>query len=116
LTGPAPTARDAPPIEEPPMRSRHILILPRLVVLLSLGACAAQTLSPADLDRQEDCRAQVDRQYEKQNRYLLSEQDQTGTPYSSHGFPGDTTSGLGDLYRRDRNIDACMRSTDPVAR
>ena len=98
------------------MRSRHVMNLPHLVVLLSLGACAAHALSPADLDRQADCRAQVDRQYEKQNRYLLSEQDQTGTPYSSHGFAGDTTSGLSDLYRRDRNIDDCMRSTDPVAR
>lgn len=98
------------------MRSRDVMILPSLVGLLSLGACAARTASPGDLDRQADCRAQVDRQYEKQNRYLLSEQDQTGTPYSSHGIPGDTTSGLGDLYRRDRNIDDCMRSTDPVAR
>lgn len=81
-----------------------------LLACLSLNECA-RPMSSAELDRQTDCRTQVDRQYEKQNRYLLSEQAQTGTPYSSHGIPGDTTDGLGDLYRRDRNVDACLHST-----
>jgi hypothetical protein len=79
-------------------------------LLLGLSGCA-HPLSSADVERQTDCRAQADRQYEKQNRYLMSEQDQTSTPYSSHGIPGDTTSGLSDVYRRDRAVDACMHST-----
>ncbi len=78
--------------------------------VLWLAGCGPRSLSPADLDRQADCRAQADRQFEKQNRYLLSEQDQTGTPFSSHGIPGDTTSGLGDLYRRDRDVDRCVNA------
>ena len=76
-------------------------------VVFGLGGCTAP-LSQADLDRQDDCRQQADRQFDKQNRYLMSEQDQTGTPFSSHGFPGDTTRGLDDLYRHDRMVDDCL--------
>jgi hypothetical protein len=63
------------------------------------------------MEQQQACGQQADRQFEKQNRYLMSEQDQTGTPFSSRGLPGDPTQGLSDQYHRDRMVDDCMHST-----
>ncbi|MBE7212646.1 MAG: hypothetical protein INR65_16640 [Gluconacetobacter diazotrophicus] len=90
--------------------------LPLLLMLLGLAACGSR-LSSADLERQQDCRAQADGQFDRQNRYLMSERSQTDTPFSSSGMPGDPSRGLGDVFRRDRMVDDCLHSTDtaPVA-
>ena len=88
-------------------RRSAVLAIALLLPLPYLSGCAGQHLDRAALSRQSDCRAQADRRYEAQNRSLLSEADQTGTPFSSSGVPGDTSAGLSDLYRRDR--DACSR-------
>ncbi len=88
-------------------------------LLLSFLAGCGQPRSSAELERQQACGQQADRQFEKQNRYLMSERDQTATPFSSSGLPGDPTRGLNDQYGRDRMVDDCMHSlsgTEPTVR
>ena len=88
-------------------------------VLLGLLAGCGQPRSGAELEQQQACGQQADRQFDKQNRYLMSERDQTDTPFSSSGLPGDTTQGLNDQYSRDRMVDDCMHSlsgTEPTVR
>ena len=88
-------------------------------VLLSFLAGCGQPRTGAEQERQQACGQQADRQFEKQNRYLMSERDQTATPFSSSGLPGDPTRGLNDQYGRDRMVDDCMHSlsgTEPTVR
>ena len=88
-------------------------------ILLGLLAGCGQPRSSAELEQQQACGQQADRQFDKQNRYLMSERDQTDTPFSSSGLPGDTTQGLNDQYSRDRMVDDCMHSlsgTEPTVR
>ena len=83
-----------------------------------LAGCAPQRTG-AELEQQQACGQQADRQFEKQNRYLMSERDQTDTPFSSSGMPGNTTQGLNDQYSRDRMVDDCMHTlsgTEPTVR
>ncbi len=97
---------------------RHGAGIAALVLLASLGGCG-QPRTSAELEQQQTCGQQADRQFEKQNRYLMSERDQTDTPFSSSGLPGNTTQGLNDQYSRDRMVDDCMHSlagTEPTVR
>ena len=88
------------------------------LLLCSVAGCG-QPRSGAELEQQQACGQQADRQFEKQNRYLMSERDQTATPFSSSGLPGDPTRGLNDQYGRDRMVDDCMHTlsgTEPTVR
>ncbi len=98
---------------------RHAAGVVVACLLLSPLAGCSQPRSGAELERQQACGQQADRQFEKQNRYLMSERDQTATPFSSSGLPGDPTRGLNDQYGRDRMVDDCMHSlsgTEPTVR
>ncbi len=89
----------------------------RLLLLIGVLAGCAAPQSGADLERQADCGRQADQQFNKQNRYQLSEEDQSSTPYSSSGLIGVPNKGLNDEYRRDRLVDDCLHSaseTTPV--
>lgn len=102
-----------------PAATRHMADVAAACVLLCLLAGCGQPRTGAELEQQQACGQQADRQFEKQNRYLLSERDQTDTPFSSSGLPGDTTQGLNDQYGRDRMVDDCMHSlsgTEPTIR
>ena len=77
--------------------------------LLLLTGCAAPR-SGADLERQTECGQQADQQFNKQNRYQLSEEDQSSSPFSSNGLIGVPNKGLNDEYRRDRLVDDCLHS------
>ena len=87
------------------------------ILLAPLAGCGEKR-SSAELERQQACGQQADRQFEKQNRYLLSERDQTSTPFSSSFLPGDPTRGLNDQYSRDRMVDDCLHSLsdEPIHR
>jgi hypothetical protein len=84
-----------------------------LACVLTLPALAAERfpeIPPAEMSHEQSCGQQADRQFDKQNRYLMSEQDQSATPFSSSGVIGDTSHGLDDQYRRDRMVDDCLHS------
>ncbi len=74
-----------------------------------LGGCAAPQ-DGAQLDRQQECGRQADQEFNKQNRYQLSEEDQSSSPFSSSGLIGVPNKGLADQYRRDRLVDDCLHS------
>ena len=77
--------------------------------LLLLAGCTAPR-SSADLERQTECGHEADQQFNKQNRYQLSEEDQSSSPFSSNGLIGVPNKGLNDEYRRDRLVDDCLHS------
>ncbi len=91
-------------------------------VLMALLAAACTPLPPPSPAAQANaaafkaCRASTDESFEKQNRYLLSERDQTDSPYSTSGNTGITTRGLSQRYGYDVDLSDCIaasRSTTP---
>ncbi len=93
---------------------------------LAVLACGCTLGSPgptrADQQAIASCKAEADRTYLEQNREVLSERSQTDTPFSSSGMVGVTSQGLGQLYGRSNDIEACLRSrtaanaaTEPAA-
>ena len=83
-----------------------------LAVLLLCGGLAGCTApqSSADLERQQECGRQADQEFNKQNRYQLSEEDQSSSPFSSSGLIGVPNKGLNDEYRRDNLVDDCLHA------
>ena len=61
------------------------------------------------------CRQRADEIYLKQNRGLLSERDQSLSPYSSTGLPDNPAQGLGAMFGRDQDFANCLRSSGPAA-
>ena len=108
MSAPARTSRNSFTRNSPPgIRSRSGIGL--AATLLVLAGCAAPR-SSADLERQTECGREADQQFNKQNRYQLSEEDQSSSPYSSNGLIGVPNKGLNDEYRRDRLVDDCLHS------
>ena len=60
-----------------------------LIIAILAGGCSAPQTS-ADIERRQDCTRQADQEFNKQNRYLMSEEDQSATPFSSSGMIGVT--------------------------
>ena len=85
-----------------------------LIGAILLAGCSRPETS-ADLERRQDCTRQADQEFNKQNRYQLSEEDQSSTPFSSSGLIGVPNKGLSDQYRRDRMVDDCLHSTPDTA-
>lgn len=92
-----------------PFSPRRVVAALPMALLLLLAGCAPRA-SEAEMAHEQSCGQQADRQFDKQNRYLMSEQDQSATPFSSSGVIGDTSHGLDDQYRRDRMVDDCLHS------
>lgn len=61
------------------------------------------------------CRQRADEIYLKQNRALLSERNQSLSPYSSTGLPDNPAQGLGELYGRGQNFTDCLRNYGPAS-
>ncbi len=61
------------------------------------------------------CRQRADAIYLKQNRALLSERNQSFSPYSSTGLPDNPAQGLGAKFGRDQDLADCLRSSGPAA-
>ena len=93
-------------------------MIPRCLVVLPLlmGACAARPpQSSADRAAAAACRQEVDRVYAAQNRRDLSYRDQRDTPFASSYNSGVTSAGLGTLFGRDNDIQACTSQARPGA-
>jgi hypothetical protein len=78
-----------------------------LLALLTLAACGprpdAQALATSDY-----CHAAANRVFDRQHRELLSEEDQSTTPYSSTGMPSSPSDGLSDRYIYENRVDDCV--------
>jgi hypothetical protein len=85
-------------------------VVPVLLLAASCAGCAfSPPLTQEERVRQETCRSEVDRVYNAQNRYQLSERSTLDAPLSSYGLPSDTARGLSDRYARDQQIGDCVR-------
>ena len=91
--------------------------LPVLLVLMAAGCSPrpSTTASRGTAAAVASCRADTNRAFDRQNRYLLSERDQTANPYSTSGDTGVTTSGLTQRYDYDTQLADCLASSNAPA-
>ncbi len=84
-------------------RSSPLLLLPVLVV----AGCGPRE-SEQQLATEDYCRQAANRIFDAQHRDLLSEEDQTDSPFSSTGLPGVPDKGLSDQYIHENRVDDCV--------
>ena len=85
--------------------------LPALLALLAIAGCARFQPTPAthaSAGAVASCRQSTDAAFNRQNRYLLSERSETGTPFSTSGTDGITTRGLTQQYDYDTALHSCL--------
>ncbi len=81
--------------------------MPPLLVLLALASCGPRP-SAQQLATEDYCRQSANRVYDRQHRELLSEEDQSNTPFSANGMPSNPSDGLSDRYSYDNRVDDCV--------
>ena len=88
----------------------RIFIVPLLIATsVSLGGCGLyHPVTAEDRDATATCNAEVDRVFAAQNRYQLSERDQSNSPYSADTLPNNPSAGLSDRYQQDQMVDKCL--------
>lgn len=96
------------------MSSRATLLaVSAALALASCGAPLPQTpASRSSAAAVASCRASTEAAFNRQNRYLLSERDQTDTPFSTSGLPGVTTRGLTQRYDYDNDLQNCLAASN----
>lgn len=67
-------------------------------------------MSTADATIRADCRQQVDREYNAQNRVDLTRRDDRDVAYSGSYNNGISSRGLAAEYGRERSLDGCLRA------
>jgi hypothetical protein len=89
-------------------------VLPALL-LLAIGGCASSpqngAVARADSTTLASCRASTNRAFDRQNRYQISERDQTASPFSTSGDTGITSRGLSDRYQFDNQLASCLSAS-----
>jgi hypothetical protein len=91
--------------------SRALLLLP---ILAAAGCGFSPPLTQGQRDAQQSCRADADRIYNTQNRYLLSERPSPDTPYSGSTPPPLPGDGLSDKYGYDQMVSRCLDRSEAV--
>lgn len=95
--------------------NRHRSATLALLLLVPLGGCGfPPPNSEAQRDADQGCRADANRIYNTQNRYLLSERSSPDTPYSGATPPPLPSDGLSDRYGYDQMVDSCLKRSDAV--
>ncbi len=87
--------------------------LPALLLLAAAGCAPRPPTSTgrADAAALAACKASTNRAFDRQNRYLLSERDQTDNPFSTSGDTGITTRGLTQRYDYDTQLASCLTAS-----
>lgn len=80
------------------------------VALACAGCMAPPPRSPADVAVRTDCREQVDRQYNAQNRVDLTRRDERDFAFAGSYNSGISSRGLSAEYSREKMIDGCLRA------
>jgi hypothetical protein len=92
-------------------RFRAALLLGAIAAAPLAGCGLYQPISSDDREANRACTAEADRVFAAQNRYLLSERDQSNTPYSGSALPSNPSAGLSDRYEQEQMVDKCMART-----
>ncbi len=82
-------------------------------VILALGLAGCYRPPPptrADIDTRAECRQQVERQYNAQNRVDLTRRDERDQPFADAYNSGIASRGLGAEYHREQMVTDCLRS------
>jgi hypothetical protein len=83
-----------------------------LLAVLALGSLAGcglyQPVTSEDREAASACNAEADRVFAAQNRYQLSERDQSNAPYAGNTLPSNPTAGLSDRYEEGQYVDHCL--------
>jgi len=88
------------------MLVRRCLAACAVVVLPLLGGCVPQ--APDRSEAEAACRAEVGRVYNAQNRYQLSERDESSAPLASTGPTMSATNALSDRFAWNQDISNCL--------
>jgi hypothetical protein len=85
-------------------------LLQAAAILAPLSGCGAfyHPVSPEDREAVATCRADADRVFAAQNRYLISERDQSSAPFAGNQLPTNPSTGLSDQYQQQQMVDKCL--------
>jgi hypothetical protein len=103
----------------PVLTSPTRLVFPRVLAIgliagsLGAGCTPAPPPSRSAVAARAACQAETEATYNRQNRDLISQRDQTDTPFSTSGLSGITTTGLSREYARESMLDDCLKGTRP---
>ena len=84
------------------------------MLLLGLAMAGCQGPPPptsADAAVRADCRQQVEREYNAQNRVDLTRRDERDFAFAGTYNPGIASRGLGAAFHRDQMVDNCLRAS-----
>ena len=99
-------------------RTRHIITTALLAPLLvaSLAGCyRPPPPTRADIDTKAQCRQQMERQYNAQNRVDLTRRDERDFAFAGNYNSGIASRGLGAEYGREQMVTDCLRSAGDSA-
>ena len=88
--------------------------LPAVLILATAGCASSpqnSAVSRADSTTLASCRASTNQAFNRQNRYQISERDQTASPFSTSGDTGITTRGLSQRYDYDNQLQSCLSAS-----
>lgn len=87
-----------------------------LVAVAGLAGCYRPPPSTrADTEIKTDCRQQVERQYNAQNRVDLTQRVDRDTAFANSYNSGISSRGLGAEFHRDQMLTDCMRAAGDSA-
>ena len=88
-------------------------VLPALLLFAAAGCSPSpQTAGGrAEATTVASCRASTNQAFNRQNRYLLSERDQTANPFSTSGDTGITSAGLAQRYDFENQLASCLSAS-----
>jgi hypothetical protein len=58
------------------------------------------------------CRQRAEQIYTQQNRAEMFQSDQSSSPFAASGLTGITSTGLGQRYGYDTNVNNCVRNSE----
>jgi hypothetical protein len=87
------------------------LLLTPLLLASAVGACQkSDPPTHADAALRADCREQMNRQYNAQNRSDLTRRDERDFAFSGSYNTGIASRGLGAEYQREQMVTDCLRA------
>lgn len=87
-------------------------LLSASILALALAGCARPPApTRADVDTKAECRQQVERQYNQQNRVDLTRRDERDFAFAGTYNSGIPSRGLGAEYHREQMVSDCLRAS-----
>ena len=81
-----------------------------LLVVLAAGCQRPPPPTQADAALRSDCRQQVEREYNAQNRVDLTRRDERDFAFAGTYNAGIASRGLGAEFQNDQRIESCLRA------